>query len=218
MLSSYVSFPPFHPSTSKKNEKRRVFCCTSHKQFTLTDLYLKQLTHSTKNLTNNALQPIFVRFLKWHFVKVRLSKSVQLRTAKFRIQNPKLPLWSRVNRIGEYTILCRYVSQKGPKSCTTGYLSFIGQDANKTIPKNTLKARLCKGFKPFLKSVLCHTTSCKKIVFCRSTSYKMGTILEIQEPLILVLQPTYSNLHVCQALQGARRYLIFNFVSLRITR
>ena len=57
------------------------------------------------------------------------------------------------------------MSQKGPKSCTTGYLSFIGQDANKTIPKNTLKARLYKDLKPFLKVRYVMLRHARKVCF-----------------------------------------------------
>ncbi len=130
-----------------------------------------------------------MRFLKWRFVKVRQSKSVWLRITNSRISIWNTPLWISnlwgLKRTGTYTVLCRYVSQKGFKSCTTWYLSFVWQDAFKITLKNTLKAGLYKGFRAFIKSAFCHATSNKKSLFCRATSYKIGTNLEIRGRLIL---------------------------------
>lgn len=75
---------------------------------------------------------------------------------------------------------------KSSKSCTTGYLSFVGQDAYKFPLRNTFKASLCKVSKASVKSAFCHATSCKKNVFCRSTSNKIGIILEIQEQHVIL--------------------------------
>lgn len=157
----------------------------------------------------------FLNGISSKYVKVNPYSYVQ-QDSGFRIRN--YPYWAWLIRIGEYTVLCRYVSQKGSKSCTTGYLSFVGQDANKIISKNTLKARLYKVFRAFVKSAFCHATSNKKNVFCRSTSNKIGTILEIQEQLILF----YSSLtKICMYAKTYSRHgdiLRFNFVSLSITK
>jgi len=58
MLSSYVPFPPSQQGTTRKNKKRRVFCCTRLGQFTLTASCIKQHIYLTVTFTTKASQPI----------------------------------------------------------------------------------------------------------------------------------------------------------------
>ena len=134
----------------------------------------------------------------------------------FRIRN--YSYWAWLIRIGEYTVLCRYVSQKGSKSCTTRYLYFVWQDAYKIIIKIYSKLGYTRVLNLLCKVRFVMLRHVRKVCFVVLGRTKCLNFRDTRSAYIFALQPTYTNWYACQAPQGTRRYLKFNFVKLRKAR